>query len=53
MHTSVKSSYRIRQASYNAGREVVWNIGPVYDYEAQSGIVPFLGVMIRKGYELI
>jgi hypothetical protein len=32
------------------GREMVWNIGPVNEYEAQSPIIPFIGIIIRKGY---
>jgi hypothetical protein len=28
-------------------------IGSAYDYEAQSAIVPYVGVMIKKGCELI
>jgi hypothetical protein len=33
-------------ASHNAGREMVWNIGPVNEYEAQSAIIPFVGIII-------
>jgi hypothetical protein len=31
---------------------MVWNIGPVNEYEAQSAIIPIVGEIIRKGYEL-
>jgi hypothetical protein len=31
---------------------MVWNIGPVSEYEAQSAIINFFGVIIRKEYEL-
>jgi len=31
---------------------MVWNIGPVNEYEAQSAIIPFVGIIIRKEYEL-
>jgi hypothetical protein len=34
--------------SHNAGRQIVWNIGPVTEYAAQSVIIPFVGVIIRK-----
>jgi hypothetical protein len=27
---------------------MVWNIGPVNEYEAQSAIIPFVGTIIRK-----
>jgi hypothetical protein len=29
-----------------------WKIGPVNEYEAQSEIIPFVGIIIRKEYEL-
>jgi hypothetical protein len=38
--------------SHNAGRKTVWNIGPVNEYEAQSVVIPFVGIIIRKGYEM-
>jgi hypothetical protein len=41
-------SYRIKEASHNVGRETEWNIGPVNKYEAQSAIIPFVGIIIRK-----
>jgi hypothetical protein len=31
---------------------MVWNIGPVNKYEAQSAIIPFVGIKVRKEYEL-
>jgi hypothetical protein len=31
---------------------MVWNIGPVNEYEAQSAIIPFVVIIIRKEYEL-
>jgi hypothetical protein len=39
-------------ASNNAGKETAWNIGPVNECEAQSVIIPFVGIIIRKEYEL-
>jgi hypothetical protein len=39
-------------ASHSAGRERVWNIGPVNEYEAQSAIIHFVGIIIQKEYEL-
>jgi hypothetical protein len=39
-------------ASHDAEREMVWNIGPVNEYEAQSAVIPFVGIIIRKEYEL-
>jgi hypothetical protein len=40
-------------ASQNAGKkEMVWNIGPVNEYEAQSVIISFVGIIIQKEYEL-
>jgi hypothetical protein len=39
-------------ASNNAGREMVLNIGSINEYEAQSAIIPSVGVIIRKEYEL-
>jgi hypothetical protein len=30
----------------------VWNIDPVSEYEARSAIMRFVGITIRKGYEL-
>jgi hypothetical protein len=32
---------------------MVWNIGAVNEYEAQSAIIPFVGLTIRKEYELL
>jgi hypothetical protein len=29
-----------------------WNIGPVNKYETQGAIIPFVGIIIRKEYEL-
>jgi hypothetical protein len=37
-------------ASHKAGKEMVWNIGPVN--EAQSAITFFVCLIIRKEYEL-
>jgi hypothetical protein len=37
-----------KQASHNAGGEMVWNIGPVNEFEAQSAIIPFMDIIIRK-----
>jgi hypothetical protein len=31
---------------------MVWNIGPINEYEAQSAIIPFVVIIIRKEYEL-
>jgi hypothetical protein len=31
---------------------MVWNTGPVKEYEAQSAIIPFVGIIIRKKYKL-
>jgi hypothetical protein len=31
---------------------MVWNIVPVNEYEAQSAIIPFVDIIIRKQYEL-
>jgi hypothetical protein len=31
---------------------MVWNAGPVNEYEAQSKIILFVGIIIRKEYEL-
>jgi hypothetical protein len=31
---------------------MVWNIGPVNEYGAQSAIIPFFGIIIRKENEL-
>jgi hypothetical protein len=39
-------------ASHNEGREMVPNIVPVNEHEAQSTIVPIVGIKIRKEYEL-
>jgi hypothetical protein len=40
-------------ASHNAGREMVWNNGPVNEYEAQSEIIHFVSLIImRKEHEL-
>jgi hypothetical protein len=32
---------------------MVWNIGPVNEYEARSERIPFVGIIIRKEYELL
>jgi hypothetical protein len=37
---------------HNTGREIVWTIGPVNEYEAQTAIIPFVGVITRKQYVL-
>jgi hypothetical protein len=34
--------------SHNAGREKLWNTGPVSEYEIQSAIIPFVGIIIQK-----
>jgi hypothetical protein len=39
-------------ASHSAGREMVWNIGLVNENKAQRAIIPFVGIIIRKEYEL-
>jgi hypothetical protein len=31
---------------------MVWNIGLVNEYDAQSATIPFVGIIIRKEYEL-
>jgi hypothetical protein len=31
---------------------MVWNIGPVNEFEAKSAIIPFVGIIILKEYEL-
>jgi hypothetical protein len=31
---------------------MVWNIGPLNECKAQSAIIPLVGIMIRKQYEL-
>jgi hypothetical protein len=31
---------------------MVWNIGLGNEYEAQSAIIPFVGIKIRREYEL-
>jgi hypothetical protein len=31
---------------------MVWNIGPVNEYETQSVIIPFVGITVRKVCEL-
>jgi hypothetical protein len=31
---------------------MVWNIGPINEYEAQSAIIPLLGIIIRKENKL-
>jgi hypothetical protein len=38
--------------SHNAGRKMVRNIGPANEYEARSVITAFVGIIIRKEYEL-
>jgi hypothetical protein len=38
--------------SHNVGREMVWNIVPVNEYEAQSATIPSVGIIIRQQYEL-
>jgi hypothetical protein len=32
---------------------MLWNIGPVGEYEAQSAIIPVICIIIRKFYELL
>jgi hypothetical protein len=34
------------------GREMVCNIGPVNEYEAQISVIPFAITIIQKEYEL-
>jgi hypothetical protein len=34
--------------SHNAGREIIWNIGPENEYKTQSPVIPFVGIIIRK-----
>jgi hypothetical protein len=46
MYIPVKLSYRLKQASQNAGRKTAWNIGPVHEHEAQSAIIPFVGIIV-------
>jgi hypothetical protein len=46
MYTSVKVSYRLKQASQNAGRKTAWNIDPVHEYKAQSAIIPLVGITV-------
>jgi hypothetical protein len=48
MYISVKFKLWNKQASHNAGTEMVWHIGPVKEYEAQCAIIPFVGVITRK-----
>jgi hypothetical protein len=31
---------------------MLWNIGSVNEYGAQSAIIPFFGIIIREEYEL-
>jgi hypothetical protein len=31
---------------------MVWNIGPVNEFESQNAIIPFVGIIIQKEYEL-
>jgi hypothetical protein len=31
---------------------MVWNTGTINEYEAQSTIIPFVGIIILKEYEL-
>jgi hypothetical protein len=31
---------------------MVWNIGPVNEYEAQNAIIPFVGTIIRNEYKM-
>jgi hypothetical protein len=38
--------------SHNVGREVAGSTGPVNEYGAQTAIIPFVGIIIRKDYEL-
>jgi hypothetical protein len=39
--------------SHDAGREKLWNTGPVSEYEIQSAIIPFVGIIIiQKEYEV-
>jgi hypothetical protein len=32
---------------------MVWNVGPVNEYETQSVIIPFVGIIIRKECEML
>jgi hypothetical protein len=45
----VNLNYKIKQAFNNAGNG---NGGPVNEYEAQSAIIPFVGTIMQKEYEL-
>jgi hypothetical protein len=31
---------------------MAWKIGPLNEYEAESAIIPFVGITIRKEHEL-
>jgi hypothetical protein len=42
----------LSSSSHNAGKEMVWDTGHVNEYEAQSAIIPFIGIIIRKEHEL-
>jgi hypothetical protein len=45
-------SYGIKQVSHHARKQMVWNIGPVNEHEAQSAIISLFDVIIRKEYKL-
>jgi hypothetical protein len=51
MYTSAKFKLQNKARFSQWGREMVWNISPVNEYEARSAIIPFVGT-IRKEYEL-
>jgi hypothetical protein len=53
MYTSVKFNLLNKASSHSAGGEMVWNIVPVNGCEAESAIIPFFGIIIRKEYELL
>jgi hypothetical protein len=31
---------------------MVWNTGPLNEYEALSAVIPFAGIILQKEYEL-
>jgi hypothetical protein len=41
-------SYKIKQVSRDAGKEMVYNTDRVSECEAQSAIIPFVWIIIRK-----
>jgi hypothetical protein len=32
---------------------MIWSVGPVSEYETQSAMIPFVGIIVRKEYELL